>query len=144
MWAEHVRTSHEYAASHSEDPDTRVGALLLRPDGALLSSACNAMPRGVKRLSTRWERPEKYRFVEHAERNAIYECARLGVSTQGSTAVLTLFCCTECARGMIQAGVVRVVTPRPNLQCMRWGTDWINARDILEEAGVEVEWVEAS
>ena len=144
MWTDLVRTAREYADAHSGDPATRVGALLLRPDGALIISACNTMPRGVQQLPTRWERPEKYRFVEHAERNAIYACARLGLKTQGSTAVLTLFCCTECARGMIQAGVERVVAPRPDLQCGRWGTDWLSAREILDEAGVEILWVEAT
>ena len=130
MWVDLVQTAREYADAHSGDPVTPVGALLLRPDGALIISACNTMPRGVQQLPTRWKRPEKYRFVEHAERNAVYTWTRLGLKTQGSTAVLTLFCCTECAR--------------PDLQCGRWGTDWLSAREILDEAGVEILWAEAT
>jgi len=58
----------------------------------------------------RQERPEKYHWFEHAERNAIYNAARIGVSTKGCTMYLTCgLPCTECCRGIINAGITKVV-----------------------------------
>jgi len=61
----------------------------------------------------RWEqRPEKYMWVEHAERNAVYNAARIGAATEGCTMYVnqSIICC-DCARAIIQAGITRVVTP---------------------------------
>jgi dCMP deaminase len=62
----------------------------------------------------RWhKRPEKYQWVEHAERNAIYNAAREGITLKGSTAYLNWepVPCSDCTRALIQAGVVEVVGP---------------------------------
>lgn len=64
-----------------------------------------------KLIDERWhQRPEKYLWVEHAERNAVYNAARLGLSTIGATAYITYGTpCSDCARALIQAGVKEVV-----------------------------------
>ena len=43
-------------------------------------STCNTFPKGVKSSKERLERPLKYFYIEHAERGAVYEAAKLGVS----------------------------------------------------------------
>ena len=128
--------AQDFADKYSDDPGTKVGCTLLNRDGHVVMKACNRFPRGV---IPRLERPEEKRaFIEHAERNGLYECCRQGVSTHGCTAVLTLFCCAECARGLIQAGVARVVSPRPDFDHERWGVSWAQAQRMLQEANVAV------
>lgn len=47
--------------------------------------------------------------VIHAESNAIFWCAKSGISTQGTTLYLTMSPCQTCSLAIIQAGIKRVV-----------------------------------
>jgi len=53
---------------------------------------------GVKDLTDRFERPIKYMFFEHAERNAIFTAARHGIRTDGATLYVQALPCVDCAR----------------------------------------------
>lgn len=61
----------------------------------------------------RWQRPMKYDFVEHAERNAVYNAARIGIPLNGCRAYLNWepIPCKECTKAFIQAGIVEVIGP---------------------------------
>lgn len=124
----------------SRDPSTRVGCVLI--DGAtsdILSIGWNCFPDRVdESIRARWERPSKYRYVAHAELNAICRAARNGVRLQGATCVLNIHPCTDCSRALIQAGVKKIITPQPDLNHPRWGPDWMFAVDLLQEAGVSI------
>lgn len=124
----------------SKDPSTKVGALFLAPKSfEILTMGYNGMPRGVDETRPeRWERPIKYRYVEHAERNALFNANRRGVAMEGSIAVVCLFPCADCARGMIQSGVQALVTMIPNLDDNRWDESFEVARELLEESGVHL------
>lgn len=51
-----------------------------------------------------------YVWTEHAERNLIYNAARVGTPLDGCILVVTpLFRCVECARAIVQAGFIAVV-----------------------------------
>jgi dCMP deaminase len=67
----------------------------------------------------------------HAEANAIAYAARFGITTDGTDLFTTLSPCLECAKLIINAGVVRVV----------YKHKYRDTRGIefLELAGVEVE-----
>jgi len=58
-------------------------------------------------------RPAKYRWTEHAERNAIFSAARMGVSIVGATMYLPWFPCAECARAIVQSGIGALVAYQP-------------------------------
>lgn len=126
----------------SKDPDSRVGCLLV--DGTtsdLLSVGWNAFPDGVDdSLPKRWERPLKYRYVCHSEIYAIAKAAQNGVRIQGATCIVPLHPCTDCSKALIQAGVKKILTLRPDIEHPRWGSDWQFAVDLLREAGVIVEY----
>jgi dCMP deaminase len=121
----------------SNDPSTKVGCVFLR-NGIVISEGCNAFPQGVHETKDRWQRPDKYVWVEHAERNAIYKAARTGVSLDGSVAACTLFPCADCARAMIQVGVKKLIVKKPNMNDVQWGFDV--AEQMFLEAGVELEY----
>lgn len=53
---------------------------------------------GVEDLTERFERPMKYHYFEHAERNAIFTAARHGIRTEGATLYVQALPCVECAR----------------------------------------------
>lgn len=92
----------------------------------------------------RWhKRPEKYQWVEHAERNAIYNAAREGITLKGSTAYLNWepVPCSDCARALIQAGIVEIVGPNIPFGGVGAGkhyhVDEIS-KTMLKEAGVRI------
>lgn len=101
---------HAYLiASKSKDTNTKIGAVLVR-DNIIISEGYNGIPRGVSDdVNVRDERPIKYFYYEHAERNAIYNCARNGVSTAGSTLYCVALPCADCCRGLLQSGVKSIV-----------------------------------
>lgn len=106
----------------------------------------------------RWERPLKYDYVEHAERNAVYNAARIGTALKGCKAYLNWepYPCKDCAKGFIQSGIVEVIGPDiefPNhkkavgFDVDQWqvGDQWkfTVSKTLMEEAGVkcrEVQW----
>lgn len=126
----------------SKDPSTKVGALFLKPKSLeILTLGYNGMPRGInERDATRWERPKKYELTEHAERNAIYNSARNGVSLLGSICVVTMFPCHDCARGIINSGASAVVCENynENENHERWRNSWNTSMEMFVEAGIDV------
>ena len=45
----------------------------------------------------------------HAESNAILQCAKFGVSTEGAFIYVTHFPCLNCSKQIIQAGIQQVI-----------------------------------
>jgi dCMP deaminase len=82
--------------------------------------------------------PEKYLFIEHAERAAIYRAASLGVSTAGASLYCPWFACCDCARAIIMAGISEVVglVSLRNATPERWQENIKLAEKMLAEAGV--------
>ena len=106
---EYLTQAYELAAEYSSDPSTQLAALIVK-DGELISWGVNNFPRGVQETPSRWIRPLKYEFVEHAERNAVYAAARDGVATEGGVMYCPWAACADCARAIIQSGIIEVVT----------------------------------
>ena len=89
-WNEYFRGIVHQVKLKSKDERTQIGALIVGVDNEIVSTGYNSFPRGiVDSRPERQERPEKYYWFEHAERNAIYNAARIGVSTKGCTMYLT-------------------------------------------------------
>ena len=106
-WDEYYMGFAEHAAKKSKD-STKVGAILVDPDGAVILTGFNGPPRGTLDTPDRFERPNKYLFASHAETNLIAFAARRGIMTQGCKVYCTHFPCAACTRTLIQAGIVEV------------------------------------
>ena len=130
-------------AGKSKDRSTHVGAVIVGPDNEVRSVGYNGFPRMVDDAKDeRHERPTKYAFTEHAERNAIYNAARVGIPTKDCTLYLNWEpCpCSDCTRAIIQSGISRIIGP--NIPFGGKGTHWSDdaklSVEMLNEAGVEV------
>jgi dCMP deaminase len=135
-----MKLAEEMASIFSKDPSCKVGAIMLAPESMhMLSLGYNGMPRGVAEGDERrWERPQKYSYVEHAERNCIYNASRHGTPLCGCIAVVTMFPCVDCARAIIQVGVKTLVSRQPDYNHVTWGESFRVAWEMFDEAGVEV------
>ncbi|HVN05640.1 MAG TPA: deaminase [Bryobacteraceae bacterium] len=129
----------------SPDPRTKVGCVIVGPDRRVRCEACNTYPTGVlDDIPERTEAPLKYIWIEHAERNAIYTAARRGISTEGCTVIVELTPCVECARAIIQAGVVQVVINHDRsaeYRGKRYSGEHRMALAMLAEAGIAIRLV---
>ena len=137
-----LRLAAREAVGHSGDPLTQNGAALARRNEAIFTAA-NSFPSGVEARHCRLQRPEKYRFIEHAERNVIYRAAAAGWATGGATMYCLWFACPDCARAIIQAGIYEVVghvKPR-NATPSRWLQAVNDGEQMLREAGVGMRWL---
>ena len=104
-------------AKKSKDPRTKVGAAIVNQESRqLVSSGYNGPPRGWNDSDLDdpfWQKKEnKAILCEHAERNAIYNAARLGMKTENCDIYVTLAPCHDCARAIIQAGIKNVRVPQ--------------------------------
>ena len=133
----------EAVAQMSKDPSTKVGAIALDDKLNIVATGRNGFPRGVEDTPERYaDRDTKYRLVSHAEQNLIAQAAYSGRSLAGTTLLVSsLYPCANCAKSIIQAGVVRVISPRFDGN-ERWIEESRWARLMFTEAGVECLYIE--
>lgn len=107
-WNEWFMQGVYWVASKSKDPKTKIGALIVK-DKRIISTGYNGIPIGVDdNNELRHQRPEKYKWYEHGERNAIYAAAKYGIDTNGALLYTNALPCADCARGIIQCGIKEV------------------------------------
>ena len=142
----YLRRAVEFGMAASDDPRTRVGAMIVwndQPNGSILGA--NRLPKGLLPNAARISRERKGRYIEHAERDVIYGAARNGVTTDGAVMYAPWFACCCCARAIIESGI-REVVGLMSLHSMtpaRWSADIAAAHQMLGEAGVGMRWITA-
>src|SRR5574344_9693 len=110
----------------------QVGALIVK-NKMIISDGYNGTPSGFENVCEDEEGMTKP-YVLHAEANAITKVARSNNSSDGATLYVTASPCIECAKLIIQAGIVRVV----------YGEEYRirDGIDLLREAGITVDFVQ--
>ena len=140
-WDEYFMRKAYLATSKSKDPSSKVGAVLVT-DGNDFCSGFNGFPRGIADTRERlYNRETKYKYIIHAEQNAIINAARLGRPTLGAVMYTIGMPCTECAKAIIQAGIKEIVlhdNAIVNFKHGKWAESCAFSNGMLEEAGVNV------
>jgi len=127
----------------SKDENTHLGAVIVTEDNTIISIGYNGLPRGVKYNDERQQRPEKYYWFEHAERNAIYNATRIGINLKDSIMYTNGTPCCDCARAVIQAGIKKVIVDKhwESKNQDRWLKESKKSRIMFKETGIEIiEW----
>jgi dCMP deaminase len=125
-------------AEASPDPSRKTGCVIEVYNGPIYAHNC--FPGGVHVTEGRLQRPAKYTFMEHAERNAIYFAAAKGHPTLGAVMFLTWYPCADCARAIVCSGIADLYAYEPDWPEERYG--FRDAEAILREGGVEVHFLE--
>jgi len=115
-------------ASNSYCIRRQVGALLVK-EKMIISDGYNGTPSGFEN-ECEDEQDNTKSYVLHAEANAITKVAKSSNSSDGSTLYITTSPCMECAKLIIQSGIIRVV-----YQEKYRITDGL---DLLERAQIEL------
>jgi len=132
-----LRLAYAVAAAFSDDPATQNGAVLVTQNNEVIWGT-NHLPRGVTGLADRLERPKKYAYIEHAERDVILKAAEAGYKTQDGILYVPWFACADCARAIIGAGICMVIGHKQifDRTTERWKASIADGDAMLREAGV--------
>lgn len=135
-WDKRFLELAQHVAQWSQDPSTKVGAVIVRPDRTLVSTGYNGFARYVKDSPLRLnDRELRLSFTIHAELNAI-------LTAHEVVAGYTLYCthhpCAHCAGAIAQAGLARLVYFAPSPEFTeRWKQNLACASSMLDEARVQ-------
>lgn len=116
------------AAGRSTCMRKQVGALLAI-DGRPISIGYGGAPSGFPHCSNKLcDLSKPCTRTVHAETNAVAFAARKGIATEGSTLYCTLAPCHDCAKLLINAGIIQVVY----IEVYRS----LDGLDLLKRAGI--------
>jgi dCMP deaminase len=139
-WAGRLLKMAKDIASWSKDESTKVGAVITTVDGSPVSWGFNGMPMGIDdTVPARHVRPYKYKWMAHAERNAMDLASRTDLSD--CVMFITFSPCTTCAQSIIQRKIKAIVIDSnftADKVPERWQEDMIVAQEMLLEAGVKI------
>lgn len=109
----------------------QVGALIVK-NQMIISDGYNGTPSGFENVCED-ENFKTKPYVLHAEANAITKVAKSSNSSENATLYVTATPCIECAKLIIQAGIVRVVYSEEYHST--------EGKELLERAGIQVKYV---
>lgn len=132
----------EDVSTWSKDPRRKVGAVAVDSlDKRVLSTGYNGFPKLIRDDPERMvDGYVKSKYVIHAELNSIFNAVYTGISLRDSTLyVYGLPPCTECAKGIIQVGIKRVVCEYDTTKDdTRWTESFAHSQAMFVEAGIEL------
>lgn len=139
-WASRLLKMANDIALWSKDDSTKVGAVITTTDGKPISWGFNGMPMRIDDTVTeRHIRPYKYKWMAHAERNAMDLASKADLTD--CVMFVTFAPCTNCAQSIIQRNIKTVVVDSRNTVDKmpdRWKEDMTIANEMLLEAGVTI------
>jgi dCMP deaminase len=123
----------KHVSGWSKDPSTKVGCVIADEySRVVLSLGYNGFPMGVPDVGLD-DREYKYARTVHAEMNALlFQGRRLDGATMY---IWPMPPCSRCAGPIIQAGIVRVVSPPAG---ERWEESCKIGHEMFDLAGVDV------
>lgn len=139
IWHQRFIGLANHISNWSEDRDFKVGAVIVGANNEIRSTGYNGLPRGINSDdNNRFDRKsgEKFFWFEHAERNAIYNAARIGVSVSDCTLYVNRYPCADCARAIIQSGIRRVCCPKKPEKDGALDHSFNVSEVLLQEAGI--------
>jgi dCMP deaminase len=119
--------------------------VIVGPDGEIRSTGVNGFVRGLEDElhPERLERPEKYFWMEHAERNGIFNAARVGIPLKGCAIFVNFLPCMDCGRAIIQSGITTVIIDKASHEAnatARWEADFQRVLVMFGECKIELIW----
>jgi dCMP deaminase len=131
-------------ASKSKDKFTKIGSVLVRTN-RIISEGYNGICMNVNDdVPMRHERPEKYFWYEHSERNCIFSAARFGISTLDSILYTNSIPCSDCTRAIIQSGIKEIVIHKQWMEYeekfnrSKWNESCNRSEIMLKESNIPI------
>ena len=104
-WDEYFKEIVQVTSKRSACERLQVGCLLVK-DNRIISQGYNGFLPGCPHKSI--VRNNHEQATVHAEQNALADCAKRGVSCNGSTAYVTHYPCIICCRLLLASGIKEI------------------------------------
>jgi dCMP deaminase len=104
-WNDYFKEIVQVTAKRSACERLQVGCILVK-NNRIIAQGYNGFLPGCPHESKVRDGHEQATI--HAEQNAITDCAKRGVSTEGSTAYITHYPCINCMKFLLAAGIVHI------------------------------------
>lgn len=101
-WHNYFLGLAKVASQRSHDIHTQHGCVITDSNNRVLGVGYNGFPRGLDDTQLPTNRPDKYQWMIHAERNALANCV---VRPDNGIAYVTGQCCNDCIMALWQEGV---------------------------------------
>jgi dCMP deaminase len=117
-WDQYFMEQALHIAERATCNRARVGCILVR-DNRIIAAGYNGSLNGAPHcddVGHLMDDNDHCIRTVHSEQNALLQCAKFGISSEGATAYVTHEPCTHCRKSLIQAGVKKVIFlhPYPN------------------------------
>jgi dCMP deaminase len=105
-WSDYYLGLAKVVSRRSHDKHTKHGCIITNQDNMVLGQGYNGFPHGLDDKNLPLDRPDKYPWMIHAERNALSNCT---VRPANGIAYVTGQSCTSCIMSLWQEGIKKVV-----------------------------------
>lgn len=105
QWNDYFLGLAKVVSQRSHDIHTQHGCVITDSSNRILGVGYNGFPRGLDDSKLPTNRPDKYQWMVHAERNALSNCV---VRPDNGTAYITGQSCNDCITALWQEGIKKV------------------------------------
>lgn len=104
-WTDYFLGLARAISKRSHDIHTQHGCVITDRQHRIVGCGYNGFPKGLDDSILPTDRPEKYDWMEHSERNALANCV---IRPDDCVAYVTGQCCNPCIRALWQHGIKEV------------------------------------
>lgn len=104
-WTDYFLGLAKVVSQRSHDIHTQHGCVITDQSNRILGVGYNGFPRGLNDSVLPTNRPDKYPWMVHSERNALSNCV---VRPDNGIAYVTGQCCNDCIIALWQEGIQEV------------------------------------
>jgi dCMP deaminase len=105
-WTNYFLGLAKVVSQRSHDIHTQHGCVITDNNHRILGVGYNGFPKGLNDMELPLNRPDKYHWMVHSERNALSNCV---IRPDNGIAYVTGQCCNDCIIALWQEGIKKVV-----------------------------------
>lgn len=149
-WDEYFIRLAKFVSVRSKDIHTQHGAVLTDKHNKIISTGYNSYIGGLNDNEMPNNRPDKYKWMRHAEENTILQSPTHIRNLEDPRIYITGRCCLNCAQLLISSGINHWIFLEDG---SRWGVKsleddvWGDAKDFLwlvKTKKIHIEWISLS
>lgn len=105
-WKNYFLGLAKVISQRSHDIHTQHGCVITDQNNRILGVGYNGFPKGMDDQNLPTNRPDKYDWMVHSERNALSNCV---IRPDNGIAYVTGQCCNDCIIALWQEGIKKVI-----------------------------------
>jgi dCMP deaminase len=140
-WCEYFISMAFLASTRSSDAQTKHGCVITDSKNRILGVGYNSFPSNMPDEILPNIRPNKYKWMVHAERNALANCS---LRPEDGIAYVTGKPCIECLKAMYQEGINKIVCARGHGTYEHGPEEEEIFNIIVQNGNISIDWISPS